>query len=291
MTPRTHMCSTQGTAWLLQVYCSIKAFAVGHWSGMAPCLSGSAMEVDEAEDTGSWQINWHCLPCRTWRTRWHSSPRGACRQGGMGTCTPLPCSMRGARCPPQTCWTAACASSLHLARHSNRLHVAAFAKALWQEVENRWLQVTSSAKRRRRPGSNALAQTPDGSFRDLMANARDLLLNHCGFTSVPEVGGISYMRGRIADRMHASALVQQKDSRPYRQDACAVLLRCLLPAYKWVSGKQSSALQVGEVQDYLERGPGFIFLYHPALGPLWDVICQKVCCAAHAEAAACVCKT
>lgn len=49
------------------------------------------------------------------------------------------------------------------------------------------VQVTSSAKRRRRPGSNALAQTPDGSFRDLMANARDLLLNYCGFTSVPEV--------------------------------------------------------------------------------------------------------
>lgn len=31
------------------------------------------------------------------------------------------------------------------------------------------------------------------------------------------------------------------------------------------------------MQDYLERGPGFIFLYHPALGPLWDVISQKVC--------------
>lgn len=80
-------------------------------------------------------------------------------------------------------------------------------------------KVTSSAKRRRRPGSNMLAQTPDGSFRDLMANARALLLNNCGFASVPEVG---------------------------------------------------------EVQEYLEHGPGFIFLYHPALGPLWDVIGQKV---------------
>ncbi len=49
------------------------------------------------------------------------------------------------------------------------------------------MQVTSSAKRRRRPGSSALAQTPDGSFWDLMANARDLLLNHCAFSSVPEV--------------------------------------------------------------------------------------------------------
>jgi hypothetical protein len=52
-----------------------------------------------------------------------------------------------------------------------------------------------------------------------------------------------------------------------------------------VSGQQPSMLQVGEVQDYLERGPGFIFLYHPALGPLWDVIGQKVCCAACAAAA------
>ncbi len=34
--------------------------------------------------------------------------------------------------------------------------------------------------------------------------------------------------------------------------------------------------QVGEVPEYLEQGPGFIFLYHPALGPLWDVIGQKV---------------
>lgn len=27
---------------------------------------------------------------------------------------------------------------------------------------------------------------------------------------------------------------------------------------------------------YLERGPSFIFLFHPALGPLWDVISQKL---------------
>lgn len=34
--------------------------------------------------------------------------------------------------------------------------------------------------------------------------------------------------------------------------------------------------QVGSVEEYLEKGPGFIFLYHPALGPLWDVIAQKI---------------
>lgn len=37
-----------------------------------------------------------------------------------------------------------------------------------------------------------------------------------------------------------------------------------------------SLIQVGEVEQYLERGPGFIFLFHPALGPLWDVIAQKL---------------
>lgn len=35
-------------------------------------------------------------------------------------------------------------------------------------------------------------------------------------------------------------------------------------------------LQVGEVQQYLRKGPGFIFLWHPSLGPLWDIIAQKV---------------
>lgn len=33
---------------------------------------------------------------------------------------------------------------------------------------------------------------------------------------------------------------------------------------------------MGSVEEYLGKGPGFIFLYHPALGPLWDVIAQKI---------------
>jgi hypothetical protein len=33
---------------------------------------------------------------------------------------------------------------------------------------------------------------------------------------------------------------------------------------------------VGDVQEYLSQGPGFVFLFHPSLGPLWDVISQKV---------------
>ena len=27
---------------------------------------------------------------------------------------------------------------------------------------------------------------------------------------------------------------------------------------------------------YLQQGPGFVFLFHPALGPLWEVIAQKL---------------
>lgn len=34
--------------------------------------------------------------------------------------------------------------------------------------------------------------------------------------------------------------------------------------------------QVGTVEEYLEKGPGFIFLFHPALGPMWDVVAQKI---------------
>jgi len=33
---------------------------------------------------------------------------------------------------------------------------------------------------------------------------------------------------------------------------------------------------VGSVEAYLARGPGFLFLFHPALGPLWDVVAQKL---------------
>ena len=35
-------------------------------------------------------------------------------------------------------------------------------------------------------------------------------------------------------------------------------------------------LQVGGVADYLAGGPGFVFLCHPALGPLWQVVGQKI---------------
>jgi hypothetical protein len=52
-------------------------------------------------------------------------------------------------------------------------------------VYNQRSRVTSSAKRKRQPGSLKIHQTPDGSFFDLMRNARDMLLR-CGF-DVPQV--------------------------------------------------------------------------------------------------------
>lgn len=35
-------------------------------------------------------------------------------------------------------------------------------------------------------------------------------------------------------------------------------------------------LQVGSVAEYLAHGPGFVYLAHPALGPLWQVVGQKI---------------
>lgn len=52
-------------------------------------------------------------------------------------------------------------------------------------VYNQRSRVTSSAKRKRPPGSLKIHQTPDGSFLDLQRNARDMLLR-CG-CDVPQV--------------------------------------------------------------------------------------------------------
>ena len=37
-----------------------------------------------------------------------------------------------------------------------------------------------------------------------------------------------------------------------------------------------SVPEVGSVPEYLESGPGFVFIFHPALGPLWEVVAQKL---------------
>jgi len=78
-------------------------------------------------------------------------------------------------------------------------------------------KVTSSAKRKRTPGSTKIHQTPDGSLLDLQHNAADMLAK-CGMTTP----------------------------------------------------------SLGSVEQYLDRGPEFLFLFHPALGPLWDVVAQKI---------------
>eukprot|EP00887_Chlorella_sp_A99_P002643 scaffold6.g2643.t1 len=50
-----------------------------------------------------------------------------------------------------------------------------------------------------------------------------------------------------------------------QQNAAELLARCGV-----------AAPPLGGVAQYLATGPGFIFLFHPGLGPLWDVIAQKV---------------
>ena len=85
-------------------------------------------------------------------------------------------------------------------------------------VYNRRSKVTSSAKRKLKPGSTKVHQTPHGSFYDLQSNAAELLQHHCNMQVPP----------------------------------------------------------VSSVQQYLDNGPSFIFLYHPALGPLWSVVGQKI---------------
>ena len=55
-------------------------------------------------------------------------------------------------------------------------------------------QVTSSAKRKLKPGSTHVHQTPDGSFYDLQQNARDMLTAHCGM-QVPEVRPAGWVAG------------------------------------------------------------------------------------------------
>jgi hypothetical protein len=34
--------------------------------------------------------------------------------------------------------------------------------------------------------------------------------------------------------------------------------------------------ELGTVAEYLDNGPGFLFFFHPALGPLWSVVAQKI---------------
>ena len=81
---------------------------------------------------------------------------------------------------------------------------------------------------------------------------------------------------------HAACAIQM---RLHRLQACATLLplnHCLALSYLNYCHLKASVrlsgpcLQLPEVHEYLEEGPSFIFLFHPSLGPLWDVVAQKV---------------
>lgn len=80
---------------------------------------------------------------------------------------------------------------------------------------------------------------------------------------------------------HAACVTQM---RRHSLQACAALftLHHRLPSSDVCHLKASvvrlfgPCLQLPEVREYLEEGPSFIFLFHPSLGPLWDVVAQKV---------------
>lgn len=101
-------------------------------------------------------------------------------------------------------------------------------------------QVTSSAKRKLKPGSAKVHQTPDGSFYDLQLNAAELL-QRCGF-DVPEVrqaqGGLPNMessrlkclegrQGRTSNGMLFPLWAAQKTG---LQPSCCAVCR---PCYTW----------------------------------------------------------
>ena len=43
-----------------------------------------------------------------------------------------------------------------------------------------------------------------------------------------------------------------------------------------MTGAGMAMPELGSVQEYLDSGPGFLFLFHPAMGPLWSVVAQKM---------------
>jgi hypothetical protein len=174
------------------------------------------MEVDEADDT---MRGWHRQFGTACPAEFGGLAGAAVSRAPLARAARRPAHLCSVQCTAQGAHPrfaglpAVCApvqlASMH--RRDTECNSSPFAM---EESRHNGVQVTSSAKRRRRPGSNALAQTPDGSFRDLMANARDLLLNHCGFTSVPEVGRAQHVSEWDAARMFASSLALRKDSSP-----------------------------------------------------------------------------
>ena len=137
---------------------------------------------------------------------------------------------------------AATASASSSSPSSSRTHLPTFA------LRGPRRRITSSAKRARKPGGPA-AQTPEGSFLDLCRNAADLLAR-CGVSlPLPQRGLVAFP----PSSGHSAGNSPPPSS--------------------------SSALAAGdsvEAEEFLSGYPPFLFLFHPALGPTWDVISQKI---------------
>jgi len=94
----------------------------------------------------------------------------------------------------------------------------------------------TSSAKRARKPGGPAAQTPEGSFLDLCRNAADLLAR------------------------------------------CGVSLPLEFPK-KGLNGSSGGPLAAGDAVDaeaFLAGRPPFLFLFHPALGPTWDVVAQKI---------------
>lgn len=114
-------------------------------------------------------------------------------------------------------------------------------------------------------------QTPDGSLLDISRNAHDLL-SECNI-KLPKVyllkissinaWQLSYPPSNCTVDIHSILLVFVVNS----------LFR-LFQLWYFVS---YSELQIEDNSKYLDSGPPFLILLHPALGPLWEVTRKKVC--------------
>lgn len=63
-------------------------------------------------------------------------------------------------------------------------------------VYNLRRKVTSSAKKKRVPGSTKIHQTPEGAFYDLQRNGWQVL-QRCGLRDVPEVGSVEQYLAQV----------------------------------------------------------------------------------------------
>lgn len=109
-------------------------------------------------------------------------------------------------------------------------------------------------------------QTPDGSFLDVTRNAYDLLRS-CGVV-MPEVNDPSFRFSRCGVDVSLIAIGLLY---------CSIVILCLFDVCRDVTKYVLLGKQMSGNHCYVDTGPPFIALLHPALGPVWDVTRQKVC--------------